>query len=176
MLMRFRSMELIKAIVALAVMAMTTTATWAVSITINNDVAKDPITDGSGIVVDGWVYGARTYQANQQTKQMELVSTNANKVKIYLYYQQTRPDPDLGIAGSARYQLDAASATLGTSSGDPNSSYSGNVSANMPDKNATATPPHCWFLRCEALLDTAQNPNQLVASVEKDVNLVWTSP
>lgn len=172
MLMRLRSVGMIKVIVALAVASVAPAAAWGVTITINSDVATGPITDGSGIIVDGWVKGARTYQANPETKQMELVSTNANKVKIYLFYQQQRTDP----GATARYQLDATAGTLGSSSGDPDSSYSGNVTANMPDKGATTVTEHCWFLRCEALMDTSQNPDQLVASVEKDVNLVWTSP
>jgi hypothetical protein len=173
--MRFRSTYMMKAIVTLVVGFVTSSSVLAVSITINADVATGPITDQSNIPVDGWVYAARTYTPNPVTKQNDLTATNANKVKIYLFYQQVRPNAD-GTGGSVRYQLDATAGTLDAGSGNPDSSYMGSVTANMPAQTSTTVTAHCWFLRSEAILDTAVAPNVLVTYIEKDVNLVWTTP
>ena len=167
---RFGSGASLRVIVALGVVLTTSPASFGATITINNNVAIGPITDGSSIVVDGWVYGAQT--RDPEDLERFLTPPNVNKVKIYLFYQQTRPSP--GNPGSPRYQLDAdlANFALGSS---PDAPYNGSVTANMPSQENTPISPRCWFLHCEALLDTPQSPNTLVAVVEKDVDLVWTS-
>lgn len=166
-----RRMHSMKVLVAMAIAVSSPGVTAeAASITINADVAATNITDGSSIPVDGWVYGAQAFGNPANPEQV--TATYVNKVKIYLFYQQTRPTAT--HPGSLPYQLDADLANFQNGS-STSASYSGSVTANMPDRDTTPVTPTCWFLRSEALYDTAQAPNAPVAWCEKTVSLVWTS-
>ena len=155
----------------LSAQALLVSSSPAASITINDDVGDGTITNGAGITVDGWVYDAQTFSPNNPE---QVLSTNANKVKCYLMYQQIRTNEDIGEPGSRRYLLDSTAANFSNGS-SKDTPYSGNLTANMPDQETTAITPDCWFLHCEALLDTPQSPNEVVGIVEKSVDLAYAA-
>ena len=171
---RFRFVSTIKVVVALSVALATSTALFAVTISIDQAVGQDAITDGTTFAVSGWVYKAQTFDPNDATK---VTATNANKVMIYLYYQQTRPDPAHDVVGTQRFLLDSSDGNLSLGS-SADASYNGSATANMPDRATTTVnpnPPSCWFLHCEAINNTPAAPGAVVATIEKDLDLVWTT-
>lgn len=164
-----RPMSLLRSVLAVIVGVSSPGMVTAASISINNDVGVNSITDGSSIPVDGWVAQAQTMDPRNPEN---VLAVHVNKVKVYVMYQQQHTTPT--SPGSQRYILDHAIAdfSLGSS---PDAPYSASVSANMPDQGNTPVSPGCWFLLSEALLDTPGSPNSLVAYVEKTIDLVWTS-
>jgi hypothetical protein len=146
----------------------------AASIVINNDVATGTILDGASILVDGWVYDAQHFVPDPNNPMTPIGIPDVNKVKIYLFYQQIRPNLPL-VPGSTRYQLDASFANFSNGS-TVDTPYTGSVTANLPNRDNTTVTFHCWFLRCEALLDTPEAPNAPIAYVEKIVDLTWSDP